>query len=257
MPHPTSIAATSLLTTAAIVSATTLGTAAVLGGATYAALWPQSQIFGPVLVAPRRPKEIALTYDDGPNDVATERLLEVLARYDVRATFFMIGRYVRQRPEIARAVAAAGHVIGNHTQDHPWLPWQTATRIRQQLTDCNAALEDTLGIPIRLFRPPHGARRPYVLRVARDLGLTTVQWNIIVSDWLPTTPETLLNRLQRGIGKNRQQGLASNIVLHDGGDKALGQPRIPTVEATQKLLELCKATSTKFVTPLDWLDATP
>ena len=244
MPHPATIAAAALLTTAAA------------GAATYAALKPQSQIFGPVLIAPRRPKEIALTYDDGPNDLATERLLEVLARYEVRATFFMIGRYVRQRPQIARSVAAAGHVIGNHTQDHPWLPWQSNARIRQQLTDCNAALEDTLGTPIRLFRPPHGARRPYVLRTACDLGMTTVQWNIIVKDWLPTPADVLLKRLQRGIGKNRQQGFASNIVLHDGGDKAIGQPRLPTVEATQKLLELCKATSTKFVTPLEWLDTT-
>jgi peptidoglycan/xylan/chitin deacetylase (PgdA/CDA1 family) len=244
MPHPATIAAVSLLTTAAA------------GGGAYAALWPQSQIFGPVLVAPRRPKEIALTYDDGPNDLVTERLLEVLARYEVRATFFMIGRYVRQRPTLVRAVAAGGHVIGNHTQDHPWLAWQSNARIRQQLTDCNAALEDTLGAPIRLFRPPHGARRPYVLRVARDMGLVTTQWNIIIQDWLPTPSEVLLDRLQRGIGKNRQQGMASNIVLHDGGNAGLGQPRLPTVATTQKLLELCKATSTKFVTPIDWLSET-
>ncbi|MCU1320501.1 MAG: polysaccharide deacetylase [Acidobacteriaceae bacterium] len=244
MPHRAAIAASLLTATA------------VAGSSAYAALWPQSQIFGEVLIAPKRPKEIALTYDDGPNDVATERLLEVLARYDVRATFFMIGRFVRQRPEIVRAVASAGHLIGNHTETHPWLPWQSATRIREELTACNAALADTLGAPVRLFRPPHGARRPYVLKVARELGLTTVQWNIIVQDWNPTTPEILLDRIQRGIGRNRKRGDASNIVLHDGGDTSLGQPRLPTVEATARLLELCKSTSTKFVTPEDWLKPT-
>nr|WP_255550887.1 polysaccharide deacetylase family protein [Granulicella sp. dw_53] len=219
-------------------------------------MWPQSQLFGKVLVAPRRPRQVALTYDDGPNDIATERLLEVLARENVRATFFMIGSFVRQRPQIARAVAAAGHVIGNHTMTHPWLPWQSAARIHQELADCNAALEDTLGTAVRLFRPPHGARRPYVLRAARELNLTTVQWNIIVSDWKPTTPAELLNRLERGIGRNRRRGKASNIVLHDGGDQGLGQPRLPTVEATASLLQLCRSTSTEFVTPLDWLAAT-
>ena len=242
MPHHAAIAAASLL-----------ATSAVAGASAYAALYPRSELFGKVLIAPKRPKEIALTYDDGPNDLATERLLEVLARYDVRATFFMIGRFVRQRPQIVRAVGSAGHVIGNHTETHPWLAWQTASRIRRELSDCNAALEDALGAPVHLFRPPHGARRPYVLRAAQELGLRTVQWNTIVRDWLPTAPEILLDRLQRGIGRNRRRGFASNIVLHDGGDHSLGQPRIPTVEATQKLLELCKGTSTRFVTPSDWI----
>src|SRR5207244_3468160 len=83
------------------------------------------------------------------------------------------------------AASAAGQLIGNHTVTHPWLAWQSAARIRQELAGCNAALEDTLGGPVHLFRPPHGARRPYVLRVARDLGLTTVQWNVMAGDWTP------------------------------------------------------------------------
>src|SRR3984885_7515883 len=146
-------------------AAAILATAVAAAGAlTYAALSAQSQIFGPVLIASRNPNEIALTYDDGPNDIATERLLEVLARHEVRATFFLIGRYVRQRPHIARAVAAAGHLIGNHTMNHPWLAWQSAARIRAELTDANAAIQDTLGVPIHHFRAPHGARRPYVLK---------------------------------------------------------------------------------------------
>ena len=101
-------------TAAALLSAT-----AAAGTLTYAALSPQSQLFGKLLIATRNPNEIALTYDDGPNDVATERLLEVLARNNTRATFFLIGRYVQQRPAIARAIAAAGHLIGNHTMTHP------------------------------------------------------------------------------------------------------------------------------------------
>jgi peptidoglycan-N-acetylglucosamine deacetylase len=244
MPNTTIIAAATLLTAAAATAAT----------ATYAALSAQSQIFGPILIAPKRPKEIALTFDDGPNDQATERLLEILSRRNVRATFFMIGRAVRQRPYIARAVAAAGHLIGNHTMTHPWLAWQSASRIREELSACNRALEDTLGTPVHLFRPPHGARRPYVIRAARELGLTTVNWNIIVQDWEPSaTAATILTRMQRAIGQNRRNGVASNIVLHDGGHRALSADRLPTVAAISELLDLCRDNDTKFVTPEDWL----
>src|SRR6202171_28943 len=75
---------------------------------------------------PRGSKQIALTFDDGPNDPHTLNLLEVLAKYNARATFFMIGRHVQQRPDIARAVAQAGHVIGNHTFTHSNLIFKSA-----------------------------------------------------------------------------------------------------------------------------------
>lgn len=228
-------------------------TAALLTGAcAYAALWPQSNLFGHVLVAGSNPNQIALTYDDGPNPAATERLLEVLSRHNIRATFFMIGRFVRQRPDLARAVAAAGHLIGNHTMTHPWLAFQSNARIREELSACNHALEDALGIPIRYFRAPHGARRPYVLRTARTLGLTPVQWNVTAFDWQPLPPAKILNHIQRGIGQNRRRKRSSNILLHDGGHLSLNQPRLATVEATENLLRLCASTNTSFVTPEDW-----
>jgi peptidoglycan/xylan/chitin deacetylase (PgdA/CDA1 family) len=109
-------------------------------------------------------------------------LLEILARHNVRATFFLIGQFVLREPALAREIAAAGHVIGNHTMHHPYLPWLSSRNILRELTDCNRALEDTLGEPVRLFRPPHGARRPAVFRAARSLHLQTVQWNLIVQD---------------------------------------------------------------------------
>jgi peptidoglycan/xylan/chitin deacetylase (PgdA/CDA1 family) len=244
MNAPTITTAAAALTTAGLLA----------GGITYAALSPQSQIFGKVLIASRNPNEIALTYDDGPNDIVTERLLDVLARHNVWATFFLIGRFVRQRPQIVRAIASAGHLIGNHTMTHPWLAWQSSACIRQELTGCNAVLEDTLGIPIRYFRAPHGARRPAVLSIARSLGLTPVQWNIIPGDWLPIGAEAITARAVRGITRNQQHNRASNIVLHDGGQKALGQPRLPTVEATKILLQkYTPETGTKFVTVDSWM----
>jgi peptidoglycan/xylan/chitin deacetylase (PgdA/CDA1 family) len=243
MNTPTIATAAAALTTAGLLAS----------GCTYAALSAQSQLFGKVLIAGSNPNEIALTYDDGPNDIVTERLLDVLAHHNIHATFFLIGRYVRQRPQIARAIASAGHLIGNHTMTHPWLVWQSSARIRQELTGCNAILEDTLGIPIRYFRAPHGARRPAVLSIARSLGLTPVQWNIIANDWQPIGAQEITARTVRGITRNQRQRRASNIVLHDGGQKALGQPRLPTVEATKLLLEkYSPQTGTKFVAVDSW-----
>jgi peptidoglycan/xylan/chitin deacetylase (PgdA/CDA1 family) len=244
MNAPTITTAAAALTAAGLLA----------GGFTYAALSSQSQIFGKTLIASHDPNEIALTYDDGPNDIVTERLLDVLAHHNVRASFFLIGRYVRQRPQIARAIAASGHLIGNHTITHPWLAWQSTARIRHELAGCNAILEDTLGVPVRYFRAPHGARRPAVLRMARSLGLTPVQWNIIAKDWQPIGAEAIAARTVRGITRNQQQNRASNIVLHDGGQKALGQPRLPTVEATRLLLnKYSPQTGTKFVTVDTWV----
>jgi peptidoglycan/xylan/chitin deacetylase (PgdA/CDA1 family) len=225
------------------------------GALAYAALSPQSQLFGQVLIAGEDPDEIALTYDDGPNDVVTERLLEVLAEHRTRASFFLIGRFVRQRPQIARAIADAGHLVGNHTMTHPWLAWQPVARIREELAGCNAAIEDTLGVPVRYFRAPHGARRPIVLRMARELGLVPVQWNIIPGDWKPIASTELTRRVARGIARNRRRGRGSNIVLHDGGQAGLGQPRRATIEATELLLRRYESESrTRFVTVDSWAE---
>src|ERR1700744_6091575 len=101
--------------------ATTAAAGLAVGGYAYAAMYPQSQIFGKAIVAGRDPNEFALTYDDGPNNQYTEQLLEILARHEVHATFFMIGRFVQQRGELVRRIRAAGHLVGNHTMTHPLL----------------------------------------------------------------------------------------------------------------------------------------
>src|SRR5271166_4536961 len=147
-----------------------LTAAAAASAAGYQSMAPTGQWYGRTFASGiRGSKRIALTYDDGPNDPHTLKLLEVLAKHNVRATFFMIGRYVRQRPDIARAVAQAGHVVGNHTFTHPLLIFQSSAQTRTQLADCHQALQDAVGEHSNLFRPPFGGRRPVTLRVAREL----------------------------------------------------------------------------------------
>ncbi len=105
--------------------------AAVAAG--YQSMAPTGQWYGRTFTGlARGSRQIALTYDDGPNDPHTLRLLEVLAKHDVHATFFLIGRYVQQRPEIAREIIQTGHVVGNHTFKHPLLIFQSEPEIRQR-----------------------------------------------------------------------------------------------------------------------------
>jgi peptidoglycan/xylan/chitin deacetylase (PgdA/CDA1 family) len=217
-----------------------------------AALRPYSQLFGPTLIAGNDPREVALTYDDGPNDACTESLLELLDRHNAKATFFMIGRFVRQRPDLARKVQAAGHLIGNHTMTHPWLAWQSAVRIREELRGCNETLEDALGAPVHYFRPPHGARRPVVLRTARELGLTTVQWNAMGMDWQPIPAEQIVANLARGLSRTRQRNQGANLLLHDGFDRAMGADRSQTVKATALLLQRFEQDGSRVVTVDAW-----
>src|ERR1035437_7540044 len=177
---------------AGLGAAAGLGLAA--GGFAYAAKWPGSQIFGPTLVAPRRPGELALTFDDGPNPAWTPRLLEVLASHDVQATFFLVGRYAQTEPALVRRIVAAGHLIGNHPWSHLNLALASASRIKEELSLASQMLEQIAGAPVRYFRPPFGARRPEVLRAARGLGMVPVLWNAMTSDWKNSSADAIANR---------------------------------------------------------------
>ena len=220
---------------------------------TYAALSPGSQLFGHTIIAGTDPTQVALTYDDGPNDVATDGLLDLLARHNARATFFMIGRFVRQRPEIVRRVHAAGHLIGNHTDTHPWLSFLSSRAIREELRACNQALEDAIGAPIHYLRPPHGARRPAVFRAAEELGLKIVQWNAMAYDWQPIPPDRIVTNVTRGLDRARARHTGANILLHDGHQQGIGANRSATIQATAILLDRFAHEGTRIVTVDAWV----
>ena len=209
----------------------------------YQSIAPTGQWYGRTFIGVARgTKQIALTYDDGPNDPHTLHLLDVLARQNVRATFFLIGRYVQQRPEIARQIAASGHVVGNHTFTHPVLTFKSAAEIRQEISGCRAALQDAIGEHSDLFRPPFGGRRPAVLRIARELGLEPVMWNLTGYDW--NAPPAAV--IEQKVAKRIRGG--DVILLHDGGHKFMGADRAQTVLVTDRLIQRYKAEGYEFVT---------
>ncbi|HLJ29918.1 MAG TPA: polysaccharide deacetylase family protein [Candidatus Angelobacter sp.] len=221
-------------------------TAAATSYAGYASMAPQSQLYGHTLTHGRDPREMALTFDDGPNDPHTFHLLDLLAKHGAKATFFLIGKYVRQRPEIVRAIQEAGHAIGNHTYNHPNLIFASPARVRRELEDCRDAVEDAVGKHQPLFRPPFGGRLPHVLRACRSLGLTPVMWSVTAYDWNAKSPEAIVGHvLQQMTARKTPKG--EIILLHDGGHLAFGADRAHTVEATRRLLEKYSAEGKKFV----------
>jgi peptidoglycan/xylan/chitin deacetylase (PgdA/CDA1 family) len=215
--------------------------AAVAAG--YQSMAPTGQWYGRTFTGlPRGLKQLALTYDDGPNDPHTLHLLEVLAKHEIHATFFMVGRYVQQRPDIVREVARAGHIVGNHTFTHPLLTFKSAAEIREELSTCRAAFEDAFGAHSSLFRPPFGGRRPAVLRIACELGLQPIMWNITGYDWNAPPANVIEEKVSRRIHGGNV------ILLHDGGHKQLGADRSQTVKATDALITRYKAEGYEFVT---------
>jgi len=168
------------LQTAEILAATAATAGLATGAFFYAAMWPASTIFGPAIRAPRNPDQLALTFDDGPNPDWTPQLLDILARQEIRATFFLIGQYAAIQPKLVQRMHAAGHLIANHTWTHPNLALTSAARTREELVNTTVELEQITGAPVRYFRPPFGARRPATLRIARELGLIPVTWNAMM-----------------------------------------------------------------------------
>ncbi|MGO9402853.1 MAG: polysaccharide deacetylase family protein [Terriglobales bacterium] len=220
-----------------------LTVAAAATAAGYESMSSTGQWYGHTFTGGARgSKQIALTYDDGPNDPHTLKLLEVLAKHNVRATFFMIGRYAQQRPDIAHAVAQAGHVIGNHTQTHPLLIFKSEAQTRKELVDCRQVLENAIGKHSDLFRPPFGGRRPATLRIARELGLETIMWNVTGYDWSAPSAAVIEKKIEH------QMRGGDVILLHDGSHRAMGADRAQTVIATDNLIQRYRDQGYEFVT---------
>jgi peptidoglycan/xylan/chitin deacetylase (PgdA/CDA1 family) len=223
----------------------TLIAAAAAGYAGYATMAPESQLYGRTLTHGSDPGQMVLTYDDGPNDPHTQKLLDLLAEHQATATFFLIGKYVRQRPDLVRAIRSAGHVIGNHTESHPNLIFTSAGQVKNELESCSKALQDATGAASPWFRPPFGGRRPEVLRIARRLGLEPVMWSVTGCDWSAESSEAIVHKVRKQV-ESRSRKRGEIVLLHDGGHVAFGADRHFTIEATRMLLKKYSAEK-KFV----------
>ncbi len=220
-----------------------LASAAAAVAAGWNSMAPRSQLYGRTFIGVNhKSRLLALTYDDGPSESWTPRLLEVLAGHDVQATFFMLGRNAARWPQIARAVAAAGHAIGNHTHTHPNFIFCSGNQVQAQLDECDRVLTDVVGEHSNLFRPPFGGRRPDVLMAARAHGFVPVMWSVAGHDWNPGPPEKIERRIARQVRGGEV------ILLHDGGHLSETADRSATVTATDRLISRYKGEGYRFVT---------
>jgi peptidoglycan-N-acetylglucosamine deacetylase len=217
----------------------------------YAAVHPRSQLFGATLRGTGSRLQFAVTFDDGPNPAITPRLLDLLDQHGVRATFFVIGRFVRKCPELTREISARGHLLGNHTQTHPNLFWLSPQSIRNELQECQTALQDATGTRARYFRPPFGLRNPWVVSTARELGMQTVMWTLLPGDWRGKPVDWLTRRMQPiaiHATSAAHRGTGDVVCLHDGAHRQLNADRSRTLTALEYWLPRWRDVGLKFVT---------
>jgi len=225
----------------------------VLGGSIvgYGATNSRSQIFGSTIFAMHSSNNLAITFDDGPNPAVTPKLLDLMDRYQAKATFFVIGRFVRECRPLTREIAARGHLLGNHTQTHPNLFWRGPQGVQKELQACQEAIFEATGKRAEFFRPPYGFRNPWVVHTARDCGMRTVMWTLIPRDWKARSGEWLCEKM-RPIAEHAQSPASRHpgdvLCLHDGTHRALGGDRSLTLAALEYWLPRWRDLGLKFVT---------
>lgn len=184
-------------------------------------------------------RTVALTFDDGPNPEDTPRLLRVLRKHHVKATFCLWGDYVEQHPGIVRSIVANGHVLCNHTMHHDDLATWTPEQIEADLRQTGAAIRRAVpwAPPIRYFRAPYGSwgQSP---AVAAKLGMKSLGWKLTIADWEPPGTDELVKRLREGITPG------AVVLLHDGPND-----RGQTVDAVDRIIPELRAGGWRFDLP--------
>ena len=191
-----------------------------------------------------REKVVALTFDDGPSEVWTPRILDVLRNEDVKATFFLIGNHVTKYPDIVRRIAAEGHDIGNHTNRHPLLYFLDGGALKKEIATCQKAIRETTGVTTNLFRPPKAWLTPHEKRKIQRWGYRIILWTLNSKDWVEFDAKYIV----RFIVKNVQPG--DIILFHDSGGafRSEGGGRQETVIALQKTISKLREQGYRFVT---------
>jgi peptidoglycan-N-acetylglucosamine deacetylase len=212
---------------------------------------PSSQVFGKVYEDENtRNKVVALTFDDGPNEPYTSQILDILARYNIKATFFVIGENVQLYPDSARRIIADGHVLANHSYSHDANHALTEFGARD-LEKAQETIIKTIGVQPHLYRPPHGKKSPWELEAVKKLGMIEVTWDVSANDqhvfavFGKPTPEIFAREIVKDVDPG------SIVLLHDGfgtkhnTDKA---DRSLTVKTLPLIIEQLKAKGYTFVT---------
>ena len=186
-------------------------------------------------------RSVALTYDDGPNPPDTDELLDVLAKHNVKATFFLIGNRIERHPETVNRMIAEGHQIGNHTYSHPLLGFLPPTYVQRQIERTDDLLQQHGIAKDSVFRSPMLTRFLPVAYVLAKADRTHISCDVWSWDWTTQNPdkitETVLKKTKPG----------SIIVLHDGKAENKNANRSGTIEATDRIITALKQDGYQFV----------
>lgn len=181
-------------------------------------------------------RNIALTFDDGPHPIYTAEILDILAEYGIRATFFVIGENAEQYPDLLQRELTEGHEIGNHTQSHP-LRNLSREQMEQEISACETTIGELLDRRTHLFRPPGGIISQTVMALAEHHSYRVILWSIDTRDWahcpVPDITKNVLDHISDG----------DIILMHDAIDKPS-----PTPDALRVLIPELLAQGYHFVT---------
>jgi peptidoglycan/xylan/chitin deacetylase (PgdA/CDA1 family) len=195
---------------------------------------PTVQWFGHVIThGDRGDRRVALTFDDGPDDPFSLRVSAILDRHGVKGTFFEVGKAIDARPDIAKALYADGHLLGNHSYHHDYWRWLDPRYL--ELDRTQDAFQRRLGICPAFFRPPHGQRTPFMLAHASSKNMVTATWDVSAQDWSAhdgaTVARKVLDQVRPG----------SIVLLHDGLDGTVTADRSVLIDALPIILDGLKA----------------
>lgn len=183
-------------------------------------------------------RKVALTFDDGPDEANTAKLLDLLDEYGVRATFFVIGKKAKQQPALVKMIHKRGHLLGNHSYEHgKFFDLYNVWRMRNELLVTHEHLYKITGIKTLLFRPPYGVTNPVLARSVKVLGYTSIGWSVRSFDTSRSSAQTM----QRLTKKTHPGAI---VLLHDT------TPDI--IQITRNYLEWLKNNQYSVV-PLDQL----
>lgn len=206
---------------------------------------PTSPVFGKVYYeANTRDKVVALTFDDGPNDPYTSKILDILDANGIKATFFVTGNNVELYPDTARRMVAEGHILGNHSYQHQANHALSTEGYKDALVAENAIF-NTVGVRPHLYRPPHGKKSPWELQMLKRQNLIEVTWSVSTNELRVKSPELIASR----IVKETKAG--EIILLHDGFGNYHNRPEADksrTVAALPLIIKALQDRGYRFVT---------
>jgi peptidoglycan/xylan/chitin deacetylase (PgdA/CDA1 family) len=189
------------------------------------------------------PKGVALTFDDGPHPLYTPRVLEILDRFQVKATFFIIGRFLEEHGDLVAVASRAGHLMANHSYHHfRTMSFASPKRIRREILQCQEELEGRIGYRPRFYRQPAGFRNPRIFGILNKIGMSLVGWQVRVFDTQIRESKSIAEKV---LGKIQPGGI---ILLHDGSDSESGGDRTPTLGALPMIIQGLKDRGMEFFT---------